>query len=104
MTHGLNLTGALTQINAKRAAASGGPVHYLAPALHSNRMSRATLDAMMAAVGEAGPLGRRALQLQARAVGKAALHPADLFAPAPPVPGDSATGNTTTGGTTHRGS
>ena len=50
-------------------------------------MTKATLDAMMAAVTEAAPLGRRALKLQARAAGKTVLHPADLFAPAPAVAG-----------------
>jgi oligoendopeptidase F len=74
-------------MNRRRSAAAGGEqVHFLAPALHANRMSRASLDAMMAAVTANGtPIGRRALQLQARALGQAQLHPADLFAPAPPL-------------------
>eukprot|EP01046_Picozoa_sp_COSAG06_P028353 COSAG06_NODE_2547_length_6695_cov_5.498636_8_plen_247_part_00 len=39
------------------------------PALHSNRMTQATLDAMMGAVSDAAGIGRRALKLQARALG-----------------------------------
>src|SRR5690606_23847159 len=37
------------------------PVHFLDAPLHTSRISRATLDAMMNAVKEAAPLGRRAV-------------------------------------------
>ncbi len=59
------------------------PVHFLDAPLHSSRISRATLDAMMNAVKEAAPLGRRAVLLQAKALGKPKLAPWDLFAPCP---------------------
>ena len=59
------------------------PVHFLAAPLHQNRISRATLDAMMTAVREHVDLGRRVLRLQARILGKSKLAPWDLFAPCP---------------------
>lgn len=80
-------------MNAKRSAAAskklGTPVsiHYLDGALHANRMSKKTLDAMMGAIAEAKPLGQRALKLQARALKVPALHPCDLLAPPPAFPG-----------------
>ncbi len=64
------------------------PVHFLDEPLHTSRISRATLDAMMNAVKEAAPLGRRAVKLQAKVLGKDKLAPWDLFAPCPPK-GDS---------------
>ena len=61
-------------------------------ALHSNRMRRATLDAMLEAVTSVGaPIAQRAIRLQARALGQTQLHPADLFAPAPSISGRGAT-------------
>lgn len=78
---------------AKRSAAAsrklGTPVsiHYLDGALHSNRMTKKTLDAMMGAITEAKPIGQRALRLQARALKVPALHPSDLLAPPPAFPG-----------------
>lgn len=67
----------------------GAPVaiHYLDGALHANRMSKNTLDAMMSAIAEAKPLGQRALKLQARALKVDALHPCDLLAPPPAFQG-----------------
>lgn len=59
------------------------PVHFLDAPLHSSRISRATLEAMMSAVKEAAPLGRRAVKLQAKVLGKDKLAPWDLFAPCP---------------------
>lgn len=71
------------ETNKRRAQRAGREVHYLDTALHQNRMSRKTLDAMLLAVSEAYPLGRKALQLQARALKLPKLHPADLVAPPP---------------------
>ncbi len=59
------------------------PVHFLDAPLHAARISRTTLDAMMTAVKEAAPLGRRAVKLQAKVLGKDKLAPWDLFAPCP---------------------
>lgn len=56
---------------------------FLSSSLHSNRMSKATLEALLKAIDESSTVGRRALKLQARALGKEALAPWDLFAPAP---------------------
>ncbi|KAG5191699.1 oligoendopeptidase F [Tribonema minus] len=86
------LAGWRLEENRRRGAAAARGVPFLAPSLHSNRMSRATLDAMMTAIKEAQPMAQRALKLQARAMGLKALHPADLSAPPPPPP-QSADGN-----------
>lgn len=57
---------------------------FLATPLHQNRCTRASLDAMMAAIDGAGlAVGRRALAIQAAALGKRRLEPWDLAAPAP---------------------
>lgn len=56
---------------------------FLTSSLHQNRMSNATLHALLAAIDESNHVGRQALQVQARSLGKQALHPWDLFAPAP---------------------
>ncbi|EKX41926.1 hypothetical protein GUITHDRAFT_95868 [Guillardia theta CCMP2712] len=71
------------ELNRKRAEKAAQPVHFLDTALHQNRMSRKTLDAMMQAVSEAQPLAQKALKLQAKVLGIESLHPADLFAPPP---------------------
>eukprot|EP00854_Cymbomonas_tetramitiformis_P000681 gene681-1136_t len=86
------LAGWRLELNKRRAAKAGREVHYLDAALHQNRMSRATLDAMMQAVTEAKGLGQRCLRLQAAAAGLDVLHPSDLMAP-PPVLGQSADAN-----------
>ena len=103
------------ELAARRGRAAGRQVHYLEAALHSNRMNRKTLDAMMAAIKEAQPLGQRALRLQARsrlppaaalrcwaalapltdsplrpqarALAVPKMHPCDLLAPPPAFPG-----------------
>jgi oligoendopeptidase F len=59
---------------------------FLAAPLHQNRLTRPSLDAMMAAIdGEGVRVGRRALAVQAAALGRAdgKLEPWDLMAPAP---------------------
>ena len=58
-------------------------VHFLDAPVHMNRISRATLDALLEAAAEARPLAQRAAKLQARAYGKAGFGPWDLRAPAP---------------------
>lgn len=55
----------------------------LVSSLHSNRMSQATLDALFHALDNSTGFARRALNIQAKALGKTALDPWDLFAPAP---------------------
>ena len=59
------------------------PVSFLDAPLHQNRVSRATLDALLQAAEEAAPLARRACRLQASAYGKQQYGPWDLRAPAP---------------------
>jgi oligoendopeptidase F len=61
------------------------PVHFLDEPLHHGRVTRATLDAMMAAVKVAAPHGRRVLKLQAQVLGRDRLGPWDLFAPCPAI-------------------
>ena len=66
-------------------------VHYLDTALFQSRISRQTLDTLMAVLKEASQLGRKALRLQARAYGEERLGPWDILAPAPAqTGGDSA--------------
>ena len=84
------ISGWRLSVNQRRGERAGVPVHYLEPALHSNRMSQASLDAMMQAVTDAAPVGQRALKLQAQALGVEVLHASDLFAPAPEVAGATA--------------
>jgi oligoendopeptidase F len=84
-----SISGWRLELNRRRAAAAGKPVHYLDTALHQNRMTKKSLDAMMTAVDEAKTVGQRALRLQARALGKKQLHPSDLMAP-PPATEDAA--------------
>ncbi|MBL8967243.1 MAG: M3 family oligoendopeptidase [Spirochaetaceae bacterium] len=63
------------------------PMHFLDAALASNRLERATLDAMLGVVAENRELGRRALRLQARLMGVERLSCFDTLAPAPRVGG-----------------
>ncbi|CAN8066675.1 unnamed protein product [Agarophyton chilense] len=60
---------------------------FLTSSLHSNHIQNATLDALFEALDGKTEVGRRAMKIQASALGKAALEPWDLFAPAP-VKGD----------------
>eukprot|EP00741_Cyanophora_paradoxa_P025348 tig00000367_g24467.t1 len=55
-----------------------GHTDFLEVPLHDNRMSRATLDAMFAAVDEARDVGRKALLVQAHALGLTRLAPGGL--------------------------
>ena len=59
-----SIVGWRVEVNRRRAAVAGRPVHYLDAALHQNRMGPAALRAMMAAIKEAEPMARRALLLQ----------------------------------------
>jgi oligoendopeptidase F len=59
------------------------PLHFLDVALSSNRLERATLDAMFAVVDENREMGRRALRAQARLMGLPRIACWDTLAPAP---------------------
>ncbi len=59
------------------------PVHFLDAPLHSARINKATLDAMLSAVSEAKNESQRAMRLKAKALGKTQLTPWDFFAPCP---------------------
>ena len=81
-----------------RQRSGGRPVHYLDAPVHLNKISRQTLDTVLAVAEEGVPLARRAAQLQAKAYGKASYGPWDQRAPAPvaadqegrPIPYDEA--------------
>ncbi len=66
-----------------RKRSSEKPVHFLDAPVHMNRISRSTLDSILAAAETYRPLARRAAKLQASAYGKSALGPWDNRAPAP---------------------
>lgn len=57
--------------------------HYMDVPLHKNRMNKETLDAFFEAVHANLDIGRKALRVQAAALGKTVLEPWDLVAPAP---------------------
>lgn len=59
------------------------PLHFLDQPLHSNRISRATLESMMSVVESNAEVGRSALRIKAREMKVPALGPWDLFAPLP---------------------
>ena len=59
--------------------------HYLDQPVHMSRISRETLDTLMAVTAQYRPLAQRAAKLQARAYGKSHFGPWDLRAPAPSV-------------------
>uniref|UniRef100_A0A7S1H7V7 Peptidase M3A/M3B catalytic domain-containing protein n=1 Tax=Hemiselmis andersenii TaxID=464988 RepID=A0A7S1H7V7_HEMAN len=83
-----SITGWRAETNKRRSEKAGRKVHYLDSALHSNRMTKKSLDAMMLAVDEARPLAQRALKLQAKALGlEGKMTPAHLMAPPPTAPG-----------------
>lgn len=56
---------------------------FLTASLHANRMSEKTLKTLLHAIDSKADVGRRALKIQAKMLGKEALAPWDLFAPAP---------------------
>lgn len=62
-------------------------MHYLDQAVHSNHLSRATLDAIMEVAESSRPLARRAALAMARVYGKNQLGPWDQRAPAPEYEG-----------------
>jgi len=69
------------ELAAKRSAQQ--PVHFLDAPVHMNRISRPTLDTLLAVAKAARPLGQRAARLQARAYGSTRIGPWDQRAPAP---------------------
>lgn len=73
------ITGWRADIYEKRGLES-----FLASSLHQNRMSDATLRALLEAIDGAGvDVGRKALSVQAKSLGCKDLKPWDLYAPAP---------------------
>jgi oligoendopeptidase F len=60
-------------------------VHFLDAPVHMNRISRATLDTLLAVAADTKSLAQRAARLQARAYGKEGYAPWDLRAPAPVI-------------------
>ena len=58
-------------------------VHYLDAPVHANRISKDTLDTILAVAADNRPLAQRAARLQARAYDKEGFGPWDLLAPAP---------------------
>ena len=67
----------------RQRSGNGRRVHYLDAPIQRNRISRETLDTVLAVAEEGVPLARRAAKLQARAYGKACYGPWDQRAPAP---------------------
>lgn len=63
------------------------PVHFLDAPVHQNRITRATLDTLIAAAEEGAPLARRAGRAMARAYGLDRIGPWDNRAPAPALDG-----------------
>jgi len=68
------------------------PGHYLDESLRQNRLSSATLEAMMGVIRESRELGRRALRAQAGLYGVRRIGPWDILAPAPAAEGTNAVG------------
>lgn len=58
-------------------------VHFLDAPVHVNRITRETLEALLAAAEDARPFARRVARAMARASARAQLGPWDLRAPAP---------------------
>jgi oligoendopeptidase F len=63
--------------------AVGQTVHFLDAPTHMNRITRTTLDSLLAAAAGARPVAQRAARLQARAYGRKSIGPWDERAPAP---------------------
>ncbi|MEM8769545.1 MAG: M3 family metallopeptidase, partial [Pseudomonadota bacterium] len=68
------------------------PVHFLDAPVHMNRISRATLDALLEAADSYRPLAQRAARLQARCYHKTSIGPWDNRAPAPVLNPDADAG------------
>ena len=66
-----------------RRRSNKNPMHFLDSAVHMNRISRTTLDTVLAVAEESIPLARRAALLQAKAYGKDQYGPWDQRSPAP---------------------
>lgn len=73
-----SITGWRHTVNEKRAHDT-----FLAPALHDNRMEMKSLKAMFEAIDSRVEVGRKALALQAKALGKSRVDLWDFFAPSP---------------------
>ncbi|HPE89068.1 MAG TPA: M3 family oligoendopeptidase [Spirochaetales bacterium] len=95
--HRHSLAAILNSIAGWRGAEGGlrshtEPGHYLDESLRQNRLSRATLEAMMGVIRESRELGRRALRAQAGLYGVERLGPWDILAPAPLADGTTPAG------------
>ncbi|MEC9240354.1 MAG: M3 family metallopeptidase, partial [Pseudomonadota bacterium] len=71
-----------------RRRSSKSPVHFLDSPAHMNRISQATLDAVLSVAEESIPLARRAALLQAKAHGKERYGPWDQRSPSPSTEGE----------------
>ena len=71
-----------------RRRSSKSPVHFLDSPAHMNRISHATLEAVLSVAEESIPLARRAALLQAKAYGKDRYDPWDQRSPAPSTGGE----------------
>lgn len=71
------------ELGRKRQPAGAEAIHFLDAPTHSSRISRRTLDTLMAVAEESRPLARRAARLQARAYGMKTIGPWDVRAPGP---------------------
>lgn len=76
-----SLAGWRHEVNKKRSHAKN--VHFLDQALHTSRIQRDTLEAMMTACYQSLPETRKAPLAMAKLMGKKALDPWDLFAQCP---------------------
>jgi oligoendopeptidase F len=63
-------------------------LHYLDQSAHQSRIDRATLDALMDTTYQGRAIGQRALRTMGQVLHVNAMHPWDLFAPAP-APGET---------------
>lgn len=80
-----SITGWRHSMNSKRNHDS-----FLAPALHDNHMEEASLKAMFDAIDARRDVGRKALAIQAKALGKDRVDLWDFFAPSPIQASDDA--------------
>ena len=71
------------RLAACRHRSKSKPVHFLDESLHSNCITRDTLEMLTAVLGGKRDIGQRAIQLSAKALGKERLDPWDLQAPVP---------------------
>jgi oligoendopeptidase F len=71
------------RLNLFKAKSKKRELHFLDPSLHSNRMKKESLEALVSAIEKFRPRAQYALGLLARAMKKSSFAPWDLAAPAP---------------------